>query len=255
MTLAETQALFAGLLTGDEPAAPGRIAACFAGTPALPAEARVGIYAGMYRWRHADALRATFPALARWLGEDRFLALATDYVRAHPSDHHDLGRLGRRLAAFLRDHPDRGRPDLADLAALEWARQEVFFAPPIAPAGADALVGLSPSAFARRRLALSPALRVLRLAHDAAALWRAIDAGHAPAPPAKGRFAVAVWRRGFDVFHGALALDEAAALRGAAAGDPLARVCAAFGDRAEPAAAAHAALSRWLEEGWILAAR
>ncbi|HET6921914.1 MAG TPA: hypothetical protein VFI16_02085, partial [Anaeromyxobacteraceae bacterium] len=65
--------------------------------------------------------------------------------------------------------------------------------------------------------------------------------------------AVAVWRRGFDVFHCPLELDEAVALEGAAAGDDLARICAAFSRSEDPAAAAHAALSGWIAEGWIVA--
>lgn len=65
--------------------------------------------------------------------------------------------------------------------------------------------------------------------------------------------AVAVWRNGFEVFHGPLPLDEAAALEAAASGASLAAICAAFAYRQDPAAAAHAALSSWLREGWIAA--
>lgn len=123
MTLAETQALFHEALTGAGPVAAARLEACFAGTPELPAVERVAIYADMYRWRLVDALRETFPKLVRALGDEPFAALADDYLRRHPSEHHDVGQVGRRLAAFLREYPDPERPDLADLAELEWARQ------------------------------------------------------------------------------------------------------------------------------------
>lgn len=251
MTLAETQALFHEALTSAEPLPAARLETCFAGTPDLPAAERVAIYANMYLWRLTDALRETFPNLARHLGGEGFAALAGDYVRRNPSDHHDVARVGRRLAAFLRQHPDPERPDLADLAELEWARQEVFFAPPGEPAGPEAFAGLTPAAFARTGLALSPALRVLVLDHAVAGLWRRVEDGEPPGPPAPGPSAVAVWRKGFDVFHGEIPLDEAVALEGAASGDDLARICAAFAKRKDPAAAAHAALSSWLEEGWI----
>ena len=62
MTLAETQALFAEAITGGAPLPVGRLEACFAGTPGLPAAARVAIYADMYRWRLIAALRETFPS-------------------------------------------------------------------------------------------------------------------------------------------------------------------------------------------------
>jgi len=252
VTLAETQSLFHEVLTSAEPVAPERIDACFAGTPDHPAAERVAIYADMYLCRLVDALRDAFPKLARHLGDGQFAALARDYLRRSPSDHHDVGQVGRRLAAFLREHPDPERPDLADLAELEWARHQVFFAPPSEPVGPEAFAGLDPEGFTRAGLLLSPALRILVLDHAAAPLWRRLEDGEPPDPPWPGPSAVAVWRRGFEVFHGPLSLDEAVALEGAASGDSLARICAAFVHREDPAAAAHAALSSWLVEGWIV---
>ncbi len=252
MTLAETQALFHEAITSPSPLPAERLEACFAGTTDLPAAERVAIYANMYLWRLVDALRETFPNLVRHLGDERFAALAEDYLRRNPSDHHDVGQVGRRLAAFVREYPDPDRPDLADLAELEWARHEVFFAPPAEPAGPDAFARLTPEAFGRTGLVLSPALRVVVLDHAVAPVWRRLEDGEPLEPPSPGPSAVAVWRSGFDVFHCALSLDEAVALEGAAAGDDLARICAAFADRDDPAAAAHAALSSWLQEGWIV---
>jgi hypothetical protein len=251
VTLAETQALFHEAITSATPLPGERIEACFAGTPDLPAAERVAIYSGMYLWRLVEALRETFPKLVRHLGDERFAALAEDYLRRNPSDHHDVGQVGRRLAAFLREYPDPARPDLADLAELEWARQQVFFAPPAEPVGPDAFAGLAPGAFVRKRLVLSPAFQVLVLDHAVAPVWRRLEDGEPLDPPSQGTSAVAVWRSGFEVFHAPLPLDEAVALAGAAAGDDLARICAAFTAREDAAAAAHAALSSWIREGWI----
>jgi hypothetical protein len=253
MTLAETQALFHGIVSGAAPVGRERIESCFAGSPDLDAEARVAIYADMYLWRLTEALRETFPNLARLLGDERFAALAAAYVRAHPSEHHDVARIGVRLAEYLRAWPDPGRPDLADLAQLEWARQEAFFAPPSTAAGREALSGLSPDGFAAATLKLSPALRVERLRHDAVRLWRRLEEGDPPEPPVEGPAAVAVWRAGFDVFHTLLPGDEAAALLAAGAGEPLERVCELFAGREDPATGAWQALSSWLTEGWIVA--
>jgi hypothetical protein len=100
---------------------------------------------------------------------------------------------------------------------------------------------------------LSAALRVLVLDHAVAAFWRRLEDGARPDPPSPGVAAVVVWRIGFDVFHAEIPLDEAVALEGAMSGSDLARVCAAFTHREDPAAAAHAALSSWVEEGWVVA--
>ena len=74
MTLAEAQELFHEAVTSAAPLAPERLRSCFAGTAGLPAEERVAIYARMVLWRLADALRETFPNLARHLGDERFAA-------------------------------------------------------------------------------------------------------------------------------------------------------------------------------------
>jgi hypothetical protein len=251
VTLAETQSLFQEALAGEAPVEGRRLEACFAGTPGFPAAARVAVYAGMYLGRLAEALRETFPLSARFLGEERFAALAGDYLARHPSEHHDIGQVGRLVPAFLREHPAPERPDLADLAALEWARHRVFFAPPSARVGPEAFAGLAPEDLERTRLLLSPALALLRLEHAVAPLWRRLEDGLAPPPPEPGPAAVAVWRDGFQVLHRSLPSDEAEALEGAASGEALDRVCAGFAGRPDPAGAAHAALSGWLAEGWI----
>jgi hypothetical protein len=253
MTLAETQALFHAAVTRAEGDRSREIQRCFTGSAELPAAERVEIYADMYLWRLVDALREDYPKLAALLGDERFYALAEAYVREHPSHHHDLGRLGVNLAAFLRAHPDPMRADLADLAALEWARSEVFFEGDIEPAREDVLASLAPEEFLEARLRLAPALRLLAVEHDAVQLWRAIEHCEPVPPPAPGIHAIAVWRTGFEVFHTALDLDEATALEGAASGDALSRVCAAFTARADAAAAAFDAIRSWFDEGWIVA--
>lgn len=253
MTLAETQALFHEALSAPGSVEPGRIEECFAGTPEFPAICRVAVYSDMYLWRLVEALRETFSNVLRYLGDEQFAALSEDYVRRNPSRHHDVGQAGRSLAAFLRMYPDPERPDLADLAELEWARHEVFFAQPAEPVGLEVLFTLAPDDFADASLLLSPAVRILVLDHDAASLWRRLEDGDPPDPPLAGTFAIAVWRRGFDVFHAPISQDEAVAIEGVIAGHSLGSICASFSDQDDPVAAAHSALGSWFQEGWITA--
>lgn len=250
MTLRETQAILSGLITEAADPDPPSLDRIFRGTDELAPFDRIAIYRGMYRERLVDALRETFPNLARFLGE-RFPGLGEEYVRRHPSEHHDVGKVGRRLAAFLARYPDPERPDLAELAELEWARNEVFFAPDAGATGPEALAGLSPEAAGAARLSLSPTLRVLTLDHDVLSLWRRLERGEPPEPPIPGPTAAAVWRRGFEVFHCALSLHEAAALSSAREGAPLAAICAHFADRPDPAGEAHGAISTWFVEEWV----
>lgn len=252
MTLAQTQAAFHALATRSA-AAPLPAEDFLVGSPDLPAAERIAIYADMYLWRLADALREDFPKLANVLGDDRFFALAEAYAGEHPSDHPDLGRFGRHLPWFLRRFPAPERADLPDLAALEWARAEVFFEAPAEPAGREALAALDPAAFSGARLELIPALRLLRLDHDVPAVWRRLEDGEAAGPLRPTPTAAAVWRTGFEVFHSVLEADEARALELAAVSEPLVTICAAFAEREDPATAAFAALLSWFDEGWIAA--
>ena len=249
MNLADTQRLFWEALHGR--AEVERLTECFAGTSELPAGERVEIYADMYGARLVDALREEFPKLAALLGDEDFHSLAEAYVHAYPSESHDIGNAGLHLEAFLREHPG-DRSDLADLAALEWARSDVFDESNSEPISAAALQIILPERFPEMRLRLIPAVRVLRLDHDAASVWRAIeDEEDVPAPEETSQ-AVAVWRAGFDVLHAPVELDEAIAIEAAVRGETFATICEAFTDSEDPASAALAAVASWFNEGWIV---
>lgn len=250
MTLRETQALFHAAITGGgvDGAA---LEACFAGTSDLPAADRVDIYAGMWFWRQVEALRAEFPALASCLGPERLEALCRDYLRVHPSEHHDIGRLGRHLGAFLRRHPAAERSDLGDLAELEWARSEVFFEAPAEAVAQERLAELAPEGFGRARLRFVPALRLLRLGHPVQEPWLEAIRGVAATPAPAAPTFLAVWRAGSEVLHAPLDPSEGLALQAALSGARLLDVCERFAAADEPAEAGFAALASWLDEGWV----
>lgn len=250
MTLAETQALFHAFATRSPEASGRDPAETFVGTPALPAAERLAIYANMYLWRQVDALREDFPKLVAVLGDDGFYALAEGYVREHPSEHPSLSKLGRRMADYLTRHP-MGRPDLPDLARLEWARAEAFEAEDVPLAGIDSLRAVTPAELPQVRLDFAPSVRILHLDHDAPALWRAIEDGIALPPPCRAEVDVAVWRKEFEVFHAVLAADEARALERAMAGEAFGAVCEPFAERDDAVEAAFRAVASWFAEGWV----
>lgn len=235
MNLTEAQRLFWELLQGNERPLGG-----FVGSPELPAPERVAIYARMFLHRQVDSLREMFPKVVAALGDEAFFELAARYVHAHPSEHPDLGQLGRRFAAFQ----DRG--DLRDLARLEWARGEVFESAPAESLSPEEFARLAQDAdaFMNHRVQLIPALRLVELEHDIGPLWDEKAKTGAPLPQ---RFVV--WRSGFDVFHVAVDEDEARAVGLAIGGAAIGDICGAVGE----AARAAEALQGWLAEGWIAA--
>ncbi len=255
MTLAETQALLAGLISRSAEVEPERLGAVVRLHGGLAPSERVEIYAEMYLTRLVEALRVDFPKLAELLGEAEFRAAVEAYASAVPSRSPDLGRYGAGFPAFIAERGS-GRADLKDLALLEWTRAEVLTAQDGTPLGREAMAVLPPERMGEARFAFVPALRLLRLSHDVAPVWRALDEDQAPAAPRRATTELAVWRRGFDVYHATLEPLEAAALRCARGGGALADVCEVFvthGDGA--AAAAFRAVASWFEEQWVEAVR
>ncbi|HEY6910861.1 MAG TPA: DNA-binding domain-containing protein [Myxococcales bacterium] len=249
MNLADTQRAFWELATRRSGSV--EAGALFESTPELAAAERISIYADMFVWRQVDALRADFPKLAAVLGDEPFYAVAEEYLRAHPSVHHDLGKLGAALPAFLAGHPCLPRPDLADLAALEWGRCEVFEEREVPTAGLDALRSLPPERIPHQALRVVPSLRVLTLRHDPLALWKAIEDGDDVPAPQPARTHVAVWRKHLVVHHAAIPAAEAQAARLAKMGATIAELCGAFAAADDPAQAAFGAIGSWFVEEWV----
>ncbi|MBS2026849.1 MAG: putative DNA-binding domain-containing protein [Deltaproteobacteria bacterium] len=250
MKLVDVQTLFDGVLRGDVPESDARVREAFVSDGKLAADARLHIYADMFLARQVDALRGEFPLLTALLGDHAFFDLARQYIRSHPSEHPDIGQLGRKLPEFIRGHDVRG--DLAELAELEHARSTVFAAADAVPATWDALVALGQDAFASVRVKFVPALETHVFAHDLEALAEKLHEGETPEPIAlEAKVTLVVWRQGFDVFHVALSANEAEALARARAGATLAEVCDAFAAEEDAANVALSAIASWFNEGWI----
>jgi Putative DNA-binding domain len=209
------------------------------------------IYAEMYRRRLVAALREDFPLVEKLLGEEGFSALASAYAAAYPSDHFSLGRFGRAFETFLRERSALPRGDLADLAALEWARAEVFVerdAPVLDPSVLSELGG----DVAGVRLAFVPALRLLTLGRDPLPLWTALEKGTEVPPQGEVPVRVLVWRKDLRAWHVLVSQEEFESLALSMRGATVAEACEPFGRLGASAPqAALAALASWFGEGLV----
>ena len=254
--LASTQEALLTYITGGAGVTPEQFVV---GDPRATADERLNLYAYMYRARLLEALEATYPRLARALGHAGFEAVALAYIADHPSRNPSLRFLGAKLPEWL----ERQRPNtpwLADLARLEWARNDVFDAPDQGALTLDALRGLSPDEFATLSLTLVEAHRLVAAVHTAAAVWDAAEAGESFEPTRGGEDPggemLVVWRQEGAVYHRVLSEDEAATLELTASGTTFGFVCELLASRLpveQATTRAFAWLSTWIADGLLAA--
>jgi hypothetical protein len=237
---------WASLHTGDPDPALAR--AVLPSATLAPAE-RIDIYQTMYFWRLHEVLREDFPKLHESLG-DEFEGLARRYLARHPSEAPSVRHLGAHLARFLAtDRLGEERPWLADLAALERARVDVFDAADAVPIRAADLAVVPPEDWAELRFTVVPAIAIVRGG------WPAHDVWAEPATvPERRATTLRVWRQEFSVLHAAIDALEDTAFGVLVSGASFADVCEAVAEHAPPSDAASEAgslLLRWIEDGLV----
>ncbi len=229
------------------------------GDERLSAPGRIGIYNDMYFVRLRDGLREDFPALARVMGAQQFDTLTADYLEAHPPRDHSLRDLGRELPGFLRVGRWSAAAWHADLAALEWARADLFDRADSAPLLWDDLRAMPPEGFAELPVVLVPAARVVVLDHVVDEVWRRHHAAEeSTEPEGEGvneapvtrRTALVLWREGTLICQRRLTDDEVAVADDLARGARFGELCERLGEgRSEPEAAQVAfQLLAWLTQ-------
>lgn len=198
-----------------------------------------------------EALEALYPVVQRLVGEAFFAHLCKGFLAESPPTMPVLYRWGEGFADYLSGHPDCGTvPYLADVAALEWARNRAQHAADRQPLTAHDLVPLAHQAVAAvepLRLALHGSATVLVSPWPVLSLWQANQQEDPPPMTLESGECLLVWRAGMQVMMDALSPAEAAFLARIAAGDDL--------DRALPTAAdfdLKACLTKGLEGGWFM---
>ncbi len=116
---------------------------------------RIHVYQHMYRARLIEALEGQFPRVSRWLDADAFAEVVAAYVTDEPSRHPSLRFIGRRFPDWLaaRAPAEARHPALADLARLEWAREDVFDAADQGTLTLETVRGWPPDRFGGSRCA------------------------------------------------------------------------------------------------------
>lgn len=184
---------------------------------------RVGIYHGMYLLRMLEALEADYPALAHYLGSERFRELVHGYVQAFPSRSYTLNRLGDHLPGYVRDAAGVPRRAFChDLARLELAVTEAFDAAETPPLDEAAIAAVPPDAWDRARLVPVASLRLLALRYPVSDYLESVRRDDHDHPPARAKANwVAVYRRDYAVRRLLLEREAFRLLGDLASGQPL----------------------------------
>jgi hypothetical protein len=218
------------------------------------AEERLSVYANMYRVRLIEVLGEVYPLTRALVGEDEFEALAARYVLVHPSRTPSLRDYGGELARFVSGVEDMPAA-AASLAALEWARYDLFDVLDETTLTREDLAALGAD-IASAPLRRITASTLVECTHTIDALYLALTADETPPMAAGTPCTFLVWRETPQVFHRVVANDEAALLRRLAAGTTLGLLCEALAEKhagAIEAAAAEvfALVGRWIADGLL----
>jgi hypothetical protein len=177
LPLRELQQTFAAALFDSEIAP---LAAAIAPNGIDPVE-RIGFYRNNLHAGFRKALALTFPVIEQLVGQDYFTQLARDYQADHPSRSGDLHHIGGALAGFLRQRFFEGEfAYLSDVAALEWACEEIGVAELKSAASVEDLRRVDPASYESLTLGLSSAVRLVASQYPIVRIWMTNQPGAVP---------------------------------------------------------------------------
>lgn len=136
---------------------------------------RLAIYRNNVFGALTRALRLSYPALVRLVGDDCFAAMVARFAVATPPNTADLCSYGKQLPEFLETfEPARRIAYLPDVARLEWAVNYALHAPLMDPLSANAIYAVPTSERADLCFIAHPSLSLLSFSHPVHAIWRAV---------------------------------------------------------------------------------
>ena len=159
----------AALLAGDPAAAVESIV-----SDRIPAAYRFGVHINTFTSSLVQELESTYPVVRQLVGATFFHGSAVAFIRSHPPTVPQLWVYGADFPVFLDDFaPARSVPYLADVARLEWARCEAYFAADDGRLCPDALQSVAAVLYPALRFRLHPSVRLVRSRFPVLRIWTA----------------------------------------------------------------------------------
>lgn len=227
-------------------------------TPAFSKQERLQIYHEAYRLRLIDALRNDYPALERYLGNDEFVKLASEFIVRYPSHHPSLRWLGEKLPVFLRAHFHwQEHIHIVELAEFEWAQAMAFDAADTGIATLDDVRALQPEQWMSMTLKFHPSLQLLTCFSNAPTLWHSLikDEAAIDLDTSQEVQDWLIWREELQVVYRPLEKPEAWALHTFLSKKNFTDVCGSlcdwFAEEQVPMQAAQY-LQQWIRSGLVI---
>ncbi|WP_137808219.1 MULTISPECIES: DUF2063 domain-containing protein [unclassified Pseudomonas] len=153
------------------------------GPDGKPSARRFSVYRNNVVVGLSEALRASFPCVARLVGDEFFAAMARIFVAIKPPTSPILLHYGAEFPSFVESfNPAASVPYLADVARIERAATEAYHARDEIPLAPAALAAVPHNKSPSLRLRLHPSLRIMRSEFPAFTIWRMNTAGGTPGP-------------------------------------------------------------------------
>jgi hypothetical protein len=153
----------------------GEAAALLAGH--VPAD-RLDIYRNTFIIGATNALRLSYPAVSRLVGEGFFAGVASMIIARNPPQAAYLDQYGADLPDFLEQfQPAAQLVYLPDVVRLEWAVNQAIHASDREPLALADLAALAPQDQGSVRFVPHPSVGLLQVSYPADIIWRAVLAG------------------------------------------------------------------------------
>lgn len=147
-----------------------------------PSARRFAVYRNNVVAGLCAALKASYPATCRMVGEEFFAATARAYVLREPPHSPVMLDYGRGFAGFVGAfEPAQSLPYLRDVAQLERAHVDAYHAREAVSLDAIAFRLVEPGELPSVRLALHPSVRTVRSRFPVVTLWQMNIEGGVPA--------------------------------------------------------------------------
>ncbi|TXI07913.1 MAG: DUF2063 domain-containing protein [Rhizobium sp.] len=168
-SLDERQHAFATALLDPERSVPEGLV----GPDGRSSQKRFNVYRNNVIVGLTATLKDAFPAVARIVGDEFFLAMGRIYVATEPPASPIMLDYGKGFPAFIRNfEPVASIPYLSDVASIERAWVEAYHSADIIPLDASVFAQISATDLPHLRVTLHPSWRVVRSAFPAVTIWQ-----------------------------------------------------------------------------------